>query len=340
LSTHGVTVDLDMGQARAFVVTADERHFGRAAGRLFLSQQALSKRIARLADELGVKLFRRGQHVELSEAGHRFLEPARQALAAADSAVAAARAAAGPLRIDVWGHLYGPMRTLSALLDEPQGLTAEVGRSRDLPSVLSALRRGEADAGFGRVHAIRGGENAGFVHRIVRLEPLDALVSSRHPLGSSAEVSPGELRDSVLWAPAALSRLDFLARFAREFGITCEQASANLGLSHLLAEIRDDPRRFCLVPADLGLPDEPGVRFVPVMSPTPLYAWSLIWLAQQEHPMLATLLGLAAQAGRRRRWLDFDPATDWLPGHDRTQLRQQLAADRGVVAGDAVGDCP
>jgi DNA-binding transcriptional LysR family regulator len=326
-------VDLDIARVRAFVVAADELHFGRAAGRLFLSQQALSKRIARLEDELGVQLFRRGQHVELTEAGLRFLEPARQAIAAADSAAAAARAAAGPLRIDVWGHLYGPMRTLGTLMEEASGLTAEVGRSRDLPAVLSALRRGESDAGFGRVHAVRGEPEARFAHRIVRLEPLDAVVSSRHPLAGSAQVRPCDLRDSILWTPAALSRLDFLARFAGEFGITSEQEAANLGLSHLLSQISDDPRRFCLLPADLGLPDDPGVRSIPVISPTPLYAWSVIWPSRQEHPTLAAVLGAAAQTGRRRRWLDFDPARDWLPGHDRAQLRRQVMADRRLAGG-------
>jgi hypothetical protein len=66
----------------------------------------------------------------------------------------AARDAAEPLRIDVWGHLYGPMRTLSLLLGDAPELTAEVGRSRDLPSVLSALARRETDAGFGRATSL------------------------------------------------------------------------------------------------------------------------------------------------------------------------------------------
>jgi DNA-binding transcriptional LysR family regulator len=96
-------VDLDLAQVRAFVATAGELHFGRAATRLFLSQQALSKRIARLEDELGVQLFVRGKHaVELTEAGHRFLPPARQFLADGDRAVAAARNTSRPLRVDVW----------------------------------------------------------------------------------------------------------------------------------------------------------------------------------------------------------------------------------------------
>ena len=97
-------MDLDLAQVRAFVAAAEDLHFGRAAGRLFLTQQALSKRIARLERELGVALFtRQARAVRLTEAGHRFLAPARRALAEADRAVEAARDPGRPLRIDVWG---------------------------------------------------------------------------------------------------------------------------------------------------------------------------------------------------------------------------------------------
>lgn len=72
-------MDLDVAQVRAFVRTAEELHFGRAAGTLAISQQALSKRIARLESLLGTELFQRGGNgVRLTEAGQRFLPPARQ----------------------------------------------------------------------------------------------------------------------------------------------------------------------------------------------------------------------------------------------------------------------
>src|SRR5437773_6718267 len=100
-------MELDLTQVRAFVVTAEQLHFGRAAARLFLTQQALSKRIQRLEHSLGEPLFVRGPRgVELTEADHRFLPHARALLAAAESA----RPVSWPLRLDVWGQVQAPLR--------------------------------------------------------------------------------------------------------------------------------------------------------------------------------------------------------------------------------------
>ena len=46
-------MDLDLAQVRAFVAAAEDLHFGRAASRLFLTPQAVSKRIRRLEGTLG-----------------------------------------------------------------------------------------------------------------------------------------------------------------------------------------------------------------------------------------------------------------------------------------------
>jgi DNA-binding transcriptional LysR family regulator len=311
-------VDLDLAQVRAFVATAEELHFGRAATRLFLSQQALSKRIARLEDELGVQLFVRGKHaVELTEAGHRFLPPARQFLADGDRAVAAARNTSRPLRVDVWGHLYGPMRTVGQVIAGTPELSTEVGLSRDLPATVTALMHGEIDAGFGRVHSLA---SELLSTRLARVEPVDAVLSAGHPLARQPEARPADLRDSILWCPASLDRLDFLRHFAGQFGIEVEEGGANLGLDHLIDRIRAEPRRFSLLPADIPLPDSAGICSVPICDPTPLYAWSLIWRSQDQHPMLGVLLQRFAETGNRQRWLEYDPARDWLPHHDHAEL--------------------
>lgn len=298
-----------MAQVRAFVRTAEELHFGRAAGTLALSQQALSKRIARLESLLGTTLFQRGGNgVRLTDAGRRFLAPARQAVAAADAAVTAVSGTNRPLRVDVWGHLYAPMRTLAQVAGRAGELA--LGHGRDLPSVTTALLRGDIDAAFGRAHPPLP---AGLAHRLIRLEPVDAVLSTDHPLAAEPALRPDQLRDSVLWAPGALDRLDFLHRFADRFGIRETATSVNLGLAHFLAEVAQEPRRFSLLPADVPLPEIPGLRSVPLVDPTPLYAWSLLRRTDNGHPGLNDLAAACAEEAGRSRWLEYDPARDWLP---------------------------
>src|ERR1700733_12073750 len=178
-----LAVDLDLARVRAFVTVADERHFGRAAAALSFCQQGLSKRVARLEAELGVRLLTRSAAgISLTGAGRRFLGPARRLLAGGGLAAAAARHEERALRIDIWGHLYAPMRTVRQALEHAPDLEVELGRARDLAAALSALSRGEIDVGFGRVHPRGAGDRLdGIARRLVRLEPLDAVLGAGPP---------------------------------------------------------------------------------------------------------------------------------------------------------------
>lgn len=65
---------MDKEDITAFQVLARELNFTRAAEELFLPQPTLSKRIARLEEEIGVKLFERTKRrVELTNAGRLFV---------------------------------------------------------------------------------------------------------------------------------------------------------------------------------------------------------------------------------------------------------------------------
>lgn len=313
-------MDLDLALVRAFVATAETLHFGLAAKRLNTSQQALSKRIVRLESLLAVRLFEREGGTRLTEAGERFEPAAREALAAGERAVAAALGVGQAVRIDVWGHLYAPMRTVAQALEALGAIRLEPGPARDWPSAAEALLRGDTDLGFGRVHPLPDGRDASLAQRLVRLEPVDAVVSASHTLADADELRPADLRDSTLWCPAELTRLDFLRRFADEFGITRRQDGPNLGLDHLVQHIRTDATCFTLFPADAPLPDHAGLRSIPITAPTPLYAWSLAWRESHRHPLLDTLLRGFTEAGRTRRWLDYAPERDWLPESDHPKL--------------------
>ncbi|MFC4128513.1 LysR family transcriptional regulator [Nocardia rhizosphaerae] len=307
-------MDLELTATRAFVAVADERHFGHAATTLGLSQQTLSKRVARLESMLGVRLLDRDHRgVRLTDDGARFLPGAREVVAAADRAVAALRHQRGPLRLEVWGHLYAPLRILADLAAAPTAPPLQPGHGRDLPSVAAALLRGDIDAGIGRVHPPLP---TGLAHRPVRFEPVDVFLGERHPLAEVTALRPDQLAGSALWSPAPLDRLDFLAAFADRFGIRAHRAVPNLGAVPLLSRLATDRDGFLLLPADLGLPVVAGVRAIPLVEPTPLYAWSLLWRTGPEPDQLPALLAALEHTAAQRRWLEVDPARDWLPGMD------------------------
>ncbi|MFH5231153.1 LysR family transcriptional regulator [Antrihabitans spumae] len=109
-------MDVSSRRLRYFVAVAEELHFSRAAARLFVAQQALSKQIRELEDDLGAQLLRRTtRSVELTPAGELFLETAREMLATLDAGVEATRRAAlgesGVLRL---GFLVGAALELTA----------------------------------------------------------------------------------------------------------------------------------------------------------------------------------------------------------------------------------
>ena len=65
---------------RYFMVTAEELNITHAAARLYISQQALSGHIAKLEDELGVRLFDRSPSLSLTYAGRQLQTYAAKAV--------------------------------------------------------------------------------------------------------------------------------------------------------------------------------------------------------------------------------------------------------------------
>jgi DNA-binding transcriptional LysR family regulator len=86
---------MELRHLRYFVAVAEEQNITRAAARLHVSQPPLSRQIAMLEDELGVRLLERtARSVRLTHAGQVFLEEARAVLRRAEDAVATVRTAA------------------------------------------------------------------------------------------------------------------------------------------------------------------------------------------------------------------------------------------------------
>jgi DNA-binding transcriptional LysR family regulator len=318
-------MELDLAQVRAFVEVAQQRHFGRAAARLFLTQQGLSKRIQRLEHALGEPLLARGtRSAELTAAGQRFLPHAQQLVAAADAAARAARPDAWALRLDVWGHVQAPLRLVRCLLDQTPELIVVLSMRRSLGAALEAIGQGELDACFGRVHDLDRPWPAGLTHRPVLLERLAIGISADHPLANATVLRPADLKGTAMWLPGGGTAAEVAGwgrRVAEHLGVPLDISGHNLGLDHVIATIRGDPTRFFPCGTDWSIPDHTGVRRT-TLDPSINYLWSLVWHEANQHPMLSLLLDAIEQRGGAEGWLDYDPDHDWLPDLDLAELHR------------------
>ncbi len=307
-------LDLDLANVRAFVVAARELHFGRAAGKLFLSQQGLSKRIRRLETGLGVALFvRAGGAVRMTDAGRRFLSHAEHLVELADAAVAASQpASAAPLRIDVWGHVQQPLRWVREIVERNPDVEVEVSMRRSTGAALDALDRGEIDAAFGNADHLDRPIPPEVERRRVGDERIHAIASADHPLAGAPELTRAELARYPMWWPkgdAAPELCRWATRFAREHGIVLELHGRNLGVEHLVHELVDAPDRLGLYGADWPVPPDAPVRVIPIVDPVLLYPWSLLWRSANTQPLLPAFVAEAtrpdpavADHGGRRIW--------------------------------------
>jgi DNA-binding transcriptional LysR family regulator len=321
-------MDLDVAQVRAFVAVAEHHHFGRAASSLHLSQQAVSKRIARLEQVVGPLLSRGRTGVSLTRRGERLLPHARDLLSAADAALAIARDPhAEPLRVDVWGHLHPLLPVVRSFASARPELVVEISMRRDLQQALDALARGEIDLASGNLAGLDRGPAPDEDHRLVACTPIVALISERSPLVSTDTVARDTLRSAVLWWPLSGSSPElasFAAEYARSMGAELAGGSANLGLEVLLDQVEARPDVVSFVGADWPIPDDARVRRLP-LDPVPLYPWYVIWRRRSAHPMVAELLAALRAADAVPKVVD---ERYWLPAAVRTQIQPHLRFGR------------
>ncbi|MFE9322477.1 LysR substrate-binding domain-containing protein [Nocardia sp. NPDC052278] len=197
---------MELRHLRYFVAVAETRHFGRAAERLHMAQPPLSQQIKRLECELGVELLIRStRKVELTPAGERYLERAREILAAVDAAKSEAdRIAAGEigrLAIGFTGSAtYELLPALARVLRaELPRVELELEGEMLTPRQVTGLRNGSLDVGFLRPPV----RDPGLDVQVLRREPLVAVLPETHPLASHPAVPLAQLRaDTFICYPS------------------------------------------------------------------------------------------------------------------------------------------
>jgi len=187
---------VNLDDLQAFVAVAEQGSFSRATEVLFITQPAVSKRIAALEQQLGTRLFDRiGHRVALTEAGEALLPRARDILMRVEDSRRAVR--------DLSGSVAGQLRI---------GTSHHIGLHR-LPPVLRSFSRTypdvELDIEFmdseAACHAVEHGE---LELAIVTLplepapaldltpiwhDPLALVAGREHPLAQRRQVALDQL---------------------------------------------------------------------------------------------------------------------------------------------------
>ncbi len=133
-----------------FVALAEERHFGRAAGRVHVSQPALSMQLRELEDSLGVALVERlGRDMRLTSAGREVELRARRVLAEVAALEQSARhqAVAGRINLGAIPTLAPYLLPATLPLLRAAHVTRELRlREAQTEVLLAGLERGQLDA--------------------------------------------------------------------------------------------------------------------------------------------------------------------------------------------------
>ncbi len=279
---------------RTVVAVADAGRFQEAAHDLAITQQAVSKRVAGLERELGVRLFTRtGRGALLTADGEAFLPHARDVLRAAERATASVRPGGRALRVDVINPRIAPAQVLGDFHRAHPGIELDVVTLFDAHAAVDAVLSGTVDASF-RAVAQRLPDGVSAVR--VLDEPIEVLTGPAHTLAATAAVTPQELAAHPIWMPAAVPGTEwgaFYDELAAAFGLTLDVNGPNFGTDALLDVIAGSPTLATLVGERTRLvwPADHDLRRVAVRDPTPVYPHSLVWRGDNPHPALATLRG-------------------------------------------------
>ena len=286
---------MELRGLRYFVAVAEERHIGRAAVRLRMTQPPLSRAMRGLEADLGATLFvRRPGGVELTEAGRILYDDARSLLEHADRVEARVRSSAGRATLAVGSladtaDLVGG-RIVPAFRERHPHVSVRVHEA-DLSDPSAGLRAGLVDVALTRLPF----EDTGLRSHVLHAEPVGLVVRDDDPLAGRSSVRLADLTGrrwvrlppdtdpvwSAYWTgPATPGDHDAPMRTIQE----CLQAVLWNGMSALAPLDQLTPAGLVIVPVT----DRPPSRLV------------LAWPSADPSPLVRSFVRTAAQSYHRK----------------------------------------
>jgi DNA-binding transcriptional LysR family regulator len=286
---------VDLEAVRTFVAAADAGQFSEAAADMSVTQQAVSKRIAALEKDLGVRLFTRtARGARLTVDGQAFLPHARDLLQAERRAAASVRPGRRALRVDVIDRKLAPADLLRGFHREHPSTELDVVTLFDADAAIEAVRTGTIDASFRAVTLPARQLPQGIRTVWVLDEAVQLLTGPAHQYADAGVITPAQLAGCKIWMPGIVPGTEWAAYYddlAAAFGLSIEVSGPGFGTEPLLDTVAAsaDLATFVGDRTRLIWPAGWDLRRIAMRDPVPVYPHSLIWRADNRHPVLAAL---------------------------------------------------
>lgn len=292
---------MELRHLRYFVAVAEELHFGRAAQRLLIAQQPLSRQIRDLETELQVQLFHRTKRtVRLTEVGRVFLAEARKTLQQAEQAILAAQRAGrgeiGQFAVGFTGPALNSVLPRIVRLFKKRYPQVKLALERlQTPEQVQALMSGQIQLGL--LHPPI--EDKTLILETIHREGLVAVLPDIHPLAQDTfhPISISELADELfILYPRHIGPIlyDRIINLCQQAGFSPKVVqevapqqtilglvSAAVGISLLHASAQE------VAPA--------GVAIRALLEPTPVLELAVAWHPEATHPVLSAFLAIVRE---------------------------------------------
>jgi DNA-binding transcriptional LysR family regulator len=292
---------MELRHLRYFLAVAEELHFGRAAQRLHIAQQPLSRQIRDLETELQVQLFHRTKRtVRLTEVGRVFLIETRKILQQVEQAIWTAQQTSqgevGQFAVGFTGPaLNSVLPKIVRLFKERYPQVKLVLERLQTPEQVEALISGQIQIGL--LHPPI--EDNTLILETIYREGLVVVLPDIHRLAQdvSCPVSIRELADEpFIFYPRHVGPVlyDRIINLCQEAGfspkIVQEVAPQQIILGLVSADIG-----VSLLHASAQVVAPAGVVIRELLEPTPVLELAIAWHPETTHPVLSTFLGIVRE---------------------------------------------
>ena len=296
---HRTMANTELRLFRYFVTLCEEKNFSRAAERLAITPPTLTHQIQKLEKGLNVRLLNRKTTMkfQLTDAGARFLESARDVLHRADEAEKTARKAArGEIgRLEI-GYMIATaysgviQRVIRNFQNTHPGIEITL-RQLSTVQLVDAIISNEMDAGFARVPKQYMSGLSGFPFSRA---PVILALPSAHPLArKSGAINPKALADETFVSTSIGYELAFtrnVESIASLGGFTPKVSKRADDLTTVLTYVSLG-YGIAAVSQDMANCHVPNVTFRKIASrPVPEVRYSFLFRTNESAPATRTLI--------------------------------------------------